>query len=230
MTRLGVVTGSVVEAQRLPRSVAGCALAVICSGGDPARAGAGARRLVDEGAQALLSFGLAGGLDPSLAPGAVVIAEAVVSPGGAVHETDAPWRGALAATLASENPVTGRVAGSDQPVASIAAKRALRGTSGALAVDTESHAVAAVAEEMQVPFAVLRAVADPAGRALPRAALAALGPDGVINVGAVLGRLALRPWEAPAMVALALDARRGLAALSRGVGLTGPLLGCRTLG
>ena len=39
----------------------------------------------------------------------------------------------------------------------------------------ESHRVAVVAAEMQAPFAVLRAVADPAGRALPRAALAGLG-------------------------------------------------------
>ncbi len=185
---------------------------------------------MDEGAQALLSFGLAGGLDPGLAPGAVVIAAAVVSPAGAIHESNGPWRDALAAALASENPVIGRVAGSDRPVASVAAKRALRETSGALAVDMESHRVAAVAAETQSPFAVLRAVADPAGRALPRAALAGLGPDGAINLGAVLGCLALRPWEAPAIVALTLDAWRGLAALSRGVALTGPSLGCRTLG
>ena len=230
MTRLGVVTGSVAEARCLPPSAAGCVLAVVCSGGDPGRAGDGARRLVDEGAQALLSFGLAGGLDPGLAPGALVIAEAVVSPAGAVHETNGPWRDALAAALASETPVIGRIAGSDRAVASVAAKRALRETSEALAVDMESHRVAAVAAETQAPFAVLRVVADPAGRTLPRAALAGLGPDGEINLGAVLGGLALRPWEAPAMVALALDAWRGLAALSRGVALTGPSLGRGTLG
>ncbi len=80
MTRLGVVTGMVAEARCRPPP--GDAIEAAFSGGDPARALSGAARLVAEGARALLSFGIAGGLDPALDPGDLVVADTVVAPGG----------------------------------------------------------------------------------------------------------------------------------------------------
>ncbi|MFQ5957876.1 MAG: hypothetical protein ACE5LF_00755 [Alphaproteobacteria bacterium] len=225
MIRLGVVTGMATEARCLPRSEAGDAVQVVCSGGDSGRAAAGAKGLLARGANGLLSFGLAGGIDPALAAGAVVIGDTVIASDGRRWEVGRSWRDALVTALAGLGPVVGAIAGSDRPLATVAGKRALYAATGALAVDMESHAIARVAAENGIPFVTLRVVADPAKRALPRSALAGLGADGQIRTGAVLWRLALRPWEAPRIVALALDTRRALAALRRCSAAADALLG-----
>lgn len=229
MTRTGVVTGMVAEARCLPRPGAGGAPEVVCSGGNSARAAAGATRLVTQGSRALLSFGLAGGLDPALRPGALIVVETVIAPDGRCWEADRDWREALLAALAAERPVAGALAGSDRVLATVDEKLRLFEATGACAVDMESHAVARVAADSGVPFAALRAVADPAGRALPHAALDALDADGRWRAQRVIVGLAKRPWETPGLIALALDARRAFAALRRGAAAA-PLFGCHALG
>ena len=63
------------------------------------------------------------------------------------------------------------------------AKQALRRTSGAAAVDTESHIVAGVAAAHRLPFVAFRVVADSVRRTLPPAVhVAALG-----DLGGALG-------------------------------------------
>ncbi|MBV9758454.1 MAG: hypothetical protein JO047_15510, partial [Alphaproteobacteria bacterium] len=47
-------------------------------GGNAIGAEQAARRLIDAGVRALLSFGLAGGLDPALRPGALLIPREVL--------------------------------------------------------------------------------------------------------------------------------------------------------
>ncbi|CCD00136.1 hypothetical protein [Azospirillum baldaniorum] len=78
---------------------------------------------------------------------------------------------------------------------------------------------------------MLRAVADPAPRALPAAALAGLDGAGRMSPGAVLARLAADPRELVALGRLAWDLGRALAAL-RGAAQTLPadLLGGGPLG
>src|SRR3712207_2397214 len=73
-----------------------------------------------------------------------------------------------------------RVAGARHPVATVAEKANLHSRTGAALVDLESLAVARVCRDHGRPFAVLRAVADPAERALPPAALAGLDEAGRI--------------------------------------------------
>ena len=230
MTRLGVVTGLAAEARCLRRGGAGDAPLFACSGGVASKAAGGARWLIDQGAEALLSFGIAGGLDPTLAPGSVVIAEAVIDGGGARHETHPAWRDAMRVLLARLSPIAAPVVGGDRPAVSAGAKQALYAAHGAAAADMESHAVALAALDAGLPFGVVRAIADPAGRALPRTALAGLGGDGEVRVGAVLAGLASRPWELPGLVMVALDTRRAFAALRRCAAAGGPLFGCGNLG
>ena len=82
----------------------------------------------------------------------------------------------------------------------------------------ESHAVAAAAARAGVPFIAVRAIADPAERAIPTSALAGLAPDGSTRPIAVVARLALRPWQIAGVIRLAADSAAALAAL-RGVAL-----------
>ena len=106
-----------------------------------------------------------------------------------------------------------RLLAGDSIIATAADKRAAFARTGAAAVDLESGAVAVVAEQAGLPFAVLRAVCDPAGRNLPLAALVALDAAGRIRIGAVLRAVLARPWQIPALIGLAGDsagARRAL--------------------
>ncbi len=82
-------------------------------------------------------------------------------------------------------------------------------------MDMESHAVARVASKAGLPFLVLRAIADPAHRAVPISAVGGLGPDGHTRTLAVLGNLLLRPWELPDLLRLSRDMRKGLRTLRR---------------
>ena len=66
----GIVCGMVSEARALGRWADDPRIAIAVSGARPGRAEA--RRLVAEGCRALISWGVAGGLDPALVPGEVV--------------------------------------------------------------------------------------------------------------------------------------------------------------
>ena len=160
---------------------------------------------------------MAGGLDPALGPGTVVLAGSVLAPGGETYGCDEAWRAALGARIPAPS-VT--LLGRDAPVCEAADKARLFAETGAAIVDMESHAVAAVAAESGVSFLALRAVADAAHRAVPRSALGGVGPDGGTRPGRVFAALIRAPWEIPTLVALAIDSRRALAAL-RGVALLG---------
>ena len=177
---------------------------------------AGARlaveRLRARGVSGLISFGLAGGLDPALAPGILIVPRTVV-------QGDERWDvdPALVARLGGS---TGHIlAGGDGVLATSAEKAALRRTTGADAVDLESAAAA----RSGLPFAALRAVCDPAERDLPRAALVALDARGRIGALHVLAAALARPAELPALVRLAGDAARARRALLARVRLIGSL-------
>jgi adenosylhomocysteine nucleosidase len=91
-------------------------------------------------------------------------------------------------------------------------QRAWRQT-GAIAVDLESVVVARAAAALGIPFVVLRAIADPASRELPPAALLPLKGDGKPAIGQVLASVMRRPQQLPTLFGVAREARQALAAL-----------------
>ena len=102
----------------------------------------------------------------------------------------------------------GALYGGGQIVATAEAKAALHALTGAIAIDLESAAVARVARQHGLPFAVLRVICDPASRDLPRAALVALDAAGRIGAWRVGAAVLARPWQIPALIRLAADAAR----------------------
>ncbi len=179
---------------------------VAIGGGTAAGAQRAAAALVAQGIDALVSFGLAGGLDPALRPGSLLVASAVVLD-GRHYLADA------ALSLRLGGMTSHAVLGAMSIAASPALKQRLHAETGAAAVDLESGAVAREASASGLPFAVLRAVCDPAGFALPPAALAALDAGGAIGIGRVLASLAASPGQLPALFRLAGDAAAARAAL-----------------
>lgn len=79
---LGIVAGMEAEAAALGQWRDDPRVSVAISAGRPAQATREAERLVGLGVSALLSWGIAGGLDPDLSSGDLLIADGVIAPGG----------------------------------------------------------------------------------------------------------------------------------------------------
>ncbi len=215
---VGVVTGIASEA-RVVRGLteeAGFSQTMIaCAGASPRRALEQARGFLRDGAGALVSFGIAGGLDPDLRPGHLVMADAVFTPVHHLLPCNPAWRKKLRQAAEARNIALhpGHLAGSHDVVPTPEAKVVLARLSGGRAVDMESHSVALAAWEAGVPFLTIRAIADSAGSVLPRAARGSLDAAGHPRVGLVFARLCLRPWELGELQRLRADAKAAHKAL-----------------
>lgn len=170
------------------------------------------------GASGVISFGTAGGLAPDLAPGTIIVADAIDGPFGRVN-VDAAWSERMASALAA-TPLRlrmrrGALAAVRAPVMTVQEKDALHRKNGALAVDMESHIAAAMAAARGLPFAACRAIVDPAWRTLPRAAMVGLRDDGTTALMPILRELAQAPGQIGALIQVAVDARAARAALVR---------------
>lgn len=219
---IGVVTGMEAEAKLLN----GLNYRVVAAGGNPDVTLAKTEELVRAGVTGLLSFGIAGALDPRLQPGDLIVADGVVLPDGRHVTCDQAWRqrvldrisgldvGVLQFAKIAVN-IPGMVAGASTAAATRAQKSALFHATGALAVDMESHHVAELASRHNLPLLVIRAVADTAFDDIPEAALVGLNEEGRPAIGAVLRSLLAKPWQLPALIRVALRSRAALAALLR---------------
>lgn len=146
------------------------------------------------GIAGLVSCGLAGGLDPGLPAGTLLLPERVVSRDGASLEVDVHWHRRVLERLQSLAPITtGPLADGGALVASPLQKRLLQQASGAVAVDMESAMLARWAGRQRLPFLVLRVLLDPADVALPEWSQVALRPDGNTNLAALSLALLRRP-------------------------------------
>ena len=219
--KIGVVTGLASEAA-VARALSGDAesVMIVCAGASAERAGRLARQLVDQGVAALLSFGIAGALDPALSCGNLVVPDEILldevdDPG--LFKCDPAWSEALHAALAEAIlPCRrGLLVGSHRLCRNAEDKQVRYEITGAVAVDMESGAVARVAAQSRLPFLAVRAVADTAQDSLPALAETAVKPDGTPAVGHVLAGLLRRPGELPAMLSLGRRSEAALASLRK---------------
>lgn len=218
--RIAVIAALAVERASLDRHAAeGGSVTVHQSGPGLERAAQAARAALGSGAEALVSWGLAGGLDPALAPGSVVVPSAVLAD-GACFPCDAEWAAAVRAaaragvTSATAPAVSaGTLLGVAAPLATPAAKAQAHAETGAVAADMESGAIAAAAAEAGVPFIAVRVVVDASGDALPPQAEHWIDARGDLRPLAALGA-ALAPAEWPRLVVLARRYRKANAALA----------------
>jgi adenosylhomocysteine nucleosidase len=189
---------------------------IVCSGSDPDRLRSELSGIDDSKFRAVLSFGIAGGLDPALKPGDVVVASAVISESG-VWKVQPKVQAAITAQVRSHgvNAANGIVVGVEEPIIVPSTKAALRRETQAVAVDMESHVGAAYAASHGLAFAAIRVISDPADRALPALATKALKPDGRIDFPAVMAGLAKAPSQLGKLIKAGEDAGRAFAGLRR---------------
>lgn len=225
MSRIGIITGMRVEEDCLAGPMSSLPEKnrplLYCAGASAERARDGARKLASGGAAALLSIGIAGGLDAGLRPGDIVLPDIVLCADGARHRVSEDWHASVVPEL--RRVAIGALVAAREPLASVAEKASLRAASGALAVDMESGGVAAAAAEARLPFLALRVIADPAERAVPPAALHGIAPDGTRRPLAVMLRLLLRPADLLPLWRLARDSDAALRQLRRVASLGGAL-------
>ena len=210
---LGIVVGLAAEA----RIARGLGSAIAIGGGGATGAETAAASLVANGVDALLSFGLAGGLDPGLRAGDLVLARRVVTRSNEAWAVDA----GLANRLGSP---AGLLLAADGILATMTDKQTAWEATGALAADIESGAVGRIAAQHGLRFAVLRVVCDPAHRTLPPAALMALDAQGRISPAALIRSIARQPAQIPSLIALGREAalaRRALLARVTAIGRLG---------
>jgi adenosylhomocysteine nucleosidase len=188
--------------------------------GDAATLRARLAELADVRFVVIISWGVCGGLDPRLRPGDLILGAEVVSADGGVR-TDEAVTSSLAQRLidAGARASVERVAGAAAPVLSAGAKAELRRATGAAVVDMESQMAGRFALDRRTPFAILRAVADPADRDLPPLVSRAVSADGRINAAALIGGLIRSPGQFGGLVAAARDSRAAFRGLSRCRGL-----------
>lgn len=187
-------------ARRISRHVA-------VSGGRPEVAARLALDFAKQGAETLMSFGIAGGLSRKLAVGSLIVADEVVT-------EDAVYP-AISAAAAAAKAKKGRIFGGSKIAATPAEKRELRVKYDAVAVDNESGPVARVAFEAGIPFIAIRAISDGAKDGLPPAALIPLLLSGRPDLPAVLLSVLKNPLQIPGLIKIARNTRTAMKSLKR---------------
>lgn len=155
---------------------------------------------------AILSFGVCGGLAPQAQIGQAFIYDAARTPNGNFI-ADIGWRKRLfAATKYYERTIWS--SGEFNTANTVEERAQLFQQSGCWIIDDETYAVAQVAKQRNIPWAGLRTVSDGAEDTLPPAIVNALNPNGSTNLLAVIESLETDPAQLPDLIKTALEAKR----------------------
>lgn len=174
----------------------------VAVGVGPARAGAGAARVLDAlAAQRVVITGVAGALDDSLEVGDLVRPAAVVDVrSGVVRTPSTPAPGGAVLATVEQVHLSGRGPTGEGDV---------RLPAGATAVDMETAAIAAACEARGIPWDVVRAISDVAGT-LTQDAASLLRPDGRADVFKAAHLVLRDPRALVRLVRLGLDSARAV--------------------
>ena len=166
---------------------------------------------VPEDCEAIVSFGLCGGLSPDAQIGQAFIYDRVVTPGG-TFTCDQNWQHRLfTATKYYERGCWSN--GQFNTADSIQQRGDLYNSTGCWIIDDESYAVAYFAAGRQIPFVGLRVVSDGAEDNLPPAVINALNPDGSDNIEAVVSSIISDPEQIPDLIRTAQEFNISIAEL-----------------
>lgn len=184
------------------------------SGAGAENAQTAANLLIKQGAARLISWGCAAALSPGLSSGDLVLADAVISAEGENIALDSSWYKQVKTTLEKVSLKvsleckpgfalrTGELLESKVLVAKSMDKQALYQQTHAVALDMESVSIAKVAQQQDIPFLAIRAIADPVSMDLPDAVSYALNDKGDVQLFKLLTFLCLHPNELSGLITL----------------------------
>ena len=205
-----IVTGLKQEA----RIAAGPGLTVICSSSNPVQLREMMTSFDPKSIRGIVSFGVAGGLNPALRSGDIVVATKIVAADKHWTTSSALTENLIALPLKrGRSIVAGVLAGVEEVVLGQVGKSALRNKTGADAVDMESHIAARYAADNGLPFAAVRVISDPSHRSLPQITMNAIKPNGNVDMWKVMRGIARNPRTIPHLISTGRDFNRALRSL-----------------
>ncbi len=164
-------------------------VAVVESGVGFARARRATQALIDAHTPRwVLSCGFSGALLTEMKTGNIVVADSIADTHGQHLDIDLHMEENRDGGL-----YVGRLVNSDDLVRTVAQKKSIAESSGAIAVDLESLAVAQVCRERKMRFLAVRVISDDMSADLPPEILSILGSTGTMRVGAAFGAMWKRP-------------------------------------
>jgi nucleoside phosphorylase len=192
--------------RREARAIRGDRRVFLCGTGEAAGRAVKARFTRGETDLVILA-GVCGGLDPSLAPGTLILCREVLMEGEDPLAPDPTIAERVRKQLHAHNAsfVASRLLTVEMPAGSAAEKTDLWNVYGAAGVDMETYQVARACNDANVPWIAIRAVLDRASRSLP-AAVRAWRDEG--DEGGIRSAALRRPQDWPRYAALALDLRK----------------------
>lgn len=209
MSLLGIVVALPEELptlalKKIPPSVLNSVL-VICSGAGAENARKAAETLVLQGATHLMSWGCAAALSPELKSGDLTLASTLLDANHVQINLDSDWHKNVKTLLANYLPIhSGALLESKDIVSLSSDKKQLHKKTQAIVLDMESVAVAKVAQEKNLPFLAIRAIADPVTMDLPKAVNVAMSDKGKVLISPLLKYLLLHPSELAGLIKLGL--------------------------
>jgi hypothetical protein len=195
------------------------------SGMGAERAGNAAQRLIDEGASALVSWGVSAALDNTLRPGALILPRFVLTANGERCAVRRPWHGMLREALyPALDFYSGPLIETLEVLTDEQRKLDLAITHNAIAADMESASVARIALRSGLAFSVVRAISDTVTMTLPHALVNATDPAGRISPRAIFSEIVLRPHDWYSIARLALGMRAACTTLRKAYACSASIL------
>jgi len=189
---------------------------VTVSGAGSEKAAIAAQRLIDKGAEQLISWGCAGALAPHLKAGDLLIPSSILTQDNQRLSSQSVWSQQLISELEQGIQCYNNELLESASIISLADEKAEQyQKTGALAVDMESAAVARVALKANIPFVALRSIADVADQDLPKAINYAMTAKGVISLPKILFYLCTHPAELIGLIKLGINFNRASKTLKK---------------
>ena len=197
----------------------GMSLIAVLGGMGQENAMASAKWLVSRKVKALVSLGVAGGLDPTLKAGDTVYGDVIYQDRG--DHCQKVWEGMPGTASIIRKKLqkkgirssSGGIVSVKRPVLLVRAKKKLHMETGALAADMETGSVAVVASESFLPFFAFRTICDPANREIRDSFFRCLDPDGRIRVSRIVPAILRNPSLISDLLALKKDFQSALTGL-----------------
>lgn len=174
-----------------------------------------AEKLLDLKIDALISWGVAGALDPTLDSGDLIIANSIISD-DKNNQTTAKWQKELLAFLTGkvQKALDADIYSSSEVCATIEDKRMLFEKTNAIAVDMESAAITDTAMDNNLDFMVIRSIADKADFAIPEAVLNHTDNLGNPEILKFIGSCLSKPGQIKELLTLAKCYKKALKTLN----------------
>ncbi len=175
------------------------------SGTGPDNALNAALRLLEKGCSKLISWGCAAGLAEGLSAGDLCLPKQLITENQQHISVHTEWRQQTVCLLDGLQPIhSGPLSTSSSIISSSRKKKVIHQSTGAIALDMESTAIARIAEQEQIPCLVIRVIADTVDMNLPTAITKSMDGKGEINNNKLALNIITNPLQIPDLIKLGL--------------------------